>query len=114
VPLSIVPKREQKIALKELPDLTHFIYEKENSTRDLIRVGNRLSGELDEYGPTHYVPILPGRERPWKILLWTDLPSLRQSDLSLRWTVWADNAPPVMGEMRIEKVRIVNTEQDDD
>jgi len=60
-----------------------------------------------KYGPGHHVPILPRLSRKLDdISLTEDFTNIELGDLSIEWSVYADNAPPVSDKVAIRDIPI--------
>ncbi len=63
---------------------------------------------IKKYGPARFDPVLPGLSRVWHIRLSDDFPQKKIDELSIKWAVHADNAPPNVGEMPVKDIEIVD------
>ena len=86
----------------------------ENTYRDVVDVvHNPIGGSYNKYGPSRFDPILPSmRGHSDKIML-TNNPLLDEREIS--WTVYADNASPCSGSIRLNEIKIIEqTEMEED
>ena len=86
----------------------------ENTRRDVVDVALGMPGvtpSVNKYGPSWYAPILPGRARRVSTI---NLPSGLKRELLgdeiLEWKVYADNAPPREGVIRLQDTEWVAVE----
>lgn len=84
-------------------------YSLRNTVRDIIgstRAGDRY---FPNHGPARHVPIFPGLETEVdEIQLCKHFGSLCWGGSKIRWTTYADNAPPQFGEIAITDIRVVD------
>lgn len=108
IPIELLSTQEVKVwktrRLEKIDGKNYIRYYKENTIRDAID----NSGLHTEYGPSRYDPILPGRSHTWKITLQHNTKNLTRDDLIIKWTAYADNAPPNSGEISIKDITITD------
>lgn len=76
----------------------------ENTFRDVVGVKNVGLYSVPEYGPSRFDPVLPGlKGRSEKIKLDTHYTSY---ECELKWIVYADNASPQKGSMRLNEIPV--------
>jgi hypothetical protein len=79
----------------------------ENTFRDVVRVKNAGLGFVPEYGPSRFDPVLPGlKGRSEKIKLDEKFQSV---DCEISWIVYADNASPQKGSVKLNEIPIKTT-----
>ena len=83
-------------------------YYEDNTVRDVVDVEVIGLGPIKKYGPARFEPILPGLLHVWRIRLSNDFPQKKIDGLVIKWAVYADNAPPNIGEMPVKDIEIVN------
>jgi hypothetical protein len=83
-------------------------YYEDNTIRDVVDVQFNIYGSIDKYGPSRYDPILPKLSRTWSIRLNDIFPTIDKSDLSVTWTVYADNAQPQTGQISIKDIPVID------
>ncbi|HCA78273.1 MAG TPA: hypothetical protein DEP53_00920 [Bacteroidetes bacterium] len=82
---------------------------RDNTERDVVRIGGQGAFSYPNYGPARYFPILPKTRTSLstnlrkRILLNTDL---QFYDRKIFWTVNADNAEPIAGECFLRDITI--------
>jgi hypothetical protein len=78
-----------------------------NTQRDVVDVETAIgSGVIEKYGPSWFDPILPGLSFDWEIELAHSLPEIALCRGTLRWWIYADNAPERHGETRMADIPI--------
>jgi hypothetical protein len=111
IPEAILVKKDKR-ATHETFVREGIPYEKrfrKNTDRDIIgRSGSGFSS-YPNYGPTRYIPVLPKTNvslstNSYSSILLKDAPELR--DLKIYWTVYADNAEPIMGEYFYKDIEV--------
>lgn len=81
-------------------------YYRDNTERDFIRSENRY---IPEYGPSRYVPILPKTEKQIEgFRLRDNFEAMDWSKHNIKWTIYADNAPPYSSEIAINDIQILD------
>lgn len=81
----------------------------ENTVRDIIGGKMVVNEYYPDYGPSRFDPILPGmHSRAEKIKLVKEFESFNEE--YIEWKVYADNAKPRDGKIRIGDIKIVETE----
>ncbi|MBU1261604.1 ATP-binding protein [bacterium] len=111
LPIYLVPQHElenRKIIEDEENGNKYREFYKDNTVRDVVDVvGADISmdsltiSSRPKYGPSRFDPILPGLSHPWSIQLNN---SFSKAGL-LRWSTYADNAPPNKGEIQVQKIK---------
>jgi Putative DNA-binding domain len=87
----------------------YYEYHKENTIRDVVDTKSTYgSFPVNIYGPTRFVPILPGLTWAWRIKLFEDFEDVDRRSLAIRWQVYADNAPPVSGVVGFSDIAIAD------
>jgi hypothetical protein len=77
----------------------------DNTTRDYIKGGGM--GIPGEFGPSRYIPILPGTSlKIGNLSVARTFPTVDWENKSIRWKVHADNAPPNHEEILIKDIDI--------
>jgi hypothetical protein len=113
IPVELLSRQQVKVfgvgRLEKTDGKSYIRYYKDNTIRDAIG----SSGFRTEYGPSRYDPILPGLSHQWEITLQRDNKNLKNDDLSIKWTAYADNAPPNSGEINVKNISIVDTIEPD-
>jgi hypothetical protein len=88
-------------------------YYGENIYRDVVDVqGNSLTGYFSKYGPSRFDPVLPGLKGRSEKLRLIDEPILDDREIS--WTVYADNALPKTGKIKLREIPITEIDERDD
>jgi hypothetical protein len=87
-----VEENGEKVCLEEIT----------NTRRDIISG----DGPYANYGPSWFAPILPGRSRQWEVPLDSDYSRIEWNEEAIRWIIFADNAPPVVGERQIKTIAL--------
>lgn len=98
----------------------YCIYDCDNTKRDItghsgtMPIG--LSGTMSmipKYGPARYVPLLPKRKiQAEEFRLCKNFKSIDWKGNKIKWTTYADNAPPYSGEIAISEIEIVDEEDE--
>jgi hypothetical protein len=79
----------------------------ENTYRDIVGFKNAGLQSVPEYGPSRFDPVLPGlRGRSEKIKLDVNYKSV---DCEITWLVYADNATPQKGSIRLNEIPVIKT-----
>ena len=76
---------------------------RENIERDIV--GIEYDDGLKYKENSHYIPILPKRRCTWIFLLRNDLPTTPLQNLKIKWSLFADNAPELQGEIDCDKIQ---------
>jgi hypothetical protein len=84
------------------------IYRRDNTVRDVLDTEFSIGGAVDKYGPSRFDPILPGLRHRWTISLNGNLLDMELDGLVVRWSTYADNAPPKKGEIALKDIEIVD------
>ena len=72
---------------------------------------HRLTNLNQEYADEQFksnFPLLRSMSMHWKIPLSTEFEALHESDLSLKWKIYADNALPKEGKASLNEIEIVD------
>ncbi|HQU84980.1 MAG TPA: hypothetical protein PKY59_17705, partial [Pyrinomonadaceae bacterium] len=72
---------------------------------------HRLTNLNQEYADEQFkanFPLLRSMVMHWKIPLNAEFESLRESELSLKWQLYADNALPKEGKISLKEIEIVD------
>jgi hypothetical protein len=67
-----------------------------------------IYGSIPKYGPSRYDPILPGLSQAWSIRLCNNFKQINLDTLEIRWTIYADNAPPVQEKIMVKDIIVVD------
>jgi hypothetical protein len=59
-------------------------------------------------GPLNYNPILPGLGRSWEFLLDKDFDEINKSGLCISYSIYADNAPPLIDSVLVEAIKVLD------
>jgi hypothetical protein len=106
IPWFIVDYEIDEEKLIKEDDILYYRDYEDNTTRDVVGY-NHL---LPQYGPSWFDPILPGLSRTWKIRLKNlgeVLPTGRFNVKDkLKWTIYADNTIPQIGEIQLVEIDI--------
>ena len=87
----------------------YYRYGEQNTVRDVVDTEFiPMAGSVDKYGPARYVPILPGLSRTWEIHLRDDFDQVPLDGLKIKWTTYADNAPPTHGEIKAGDITVTD------
>jgi hypothetical protein len=82
----------------------------DNTHRDVVDMrGDPLTGYYPRYGPSRFDPILPGLKGSPEILTLRNNPILDGRELT--WTVYADNATPRKGKVRLDEIPIIERDE---
>jgi hypothetical protein len=84
----------------------------DNTGRDVVDTDVGLFGVREKLGPSIYHPVLPGLRCDWEFDLKTNLALKPVQDLEIQWTVYADNAPPRSGGMRIGDIPVTQESEE--
>lgn len=99
-----------KLYSKDSSGRVYAEYYGENTVRDIVGGKTLMGTYYPEYGPSRFDPILPGmHSRSEKISLQADISSFNQEIIT--WKVYADNALPKTGEIKIADIPITETEE---
>jgi hypothetical protein len=79
----------------------------DNTVRDVVGVGGSVEYSYPKYGPSRFDPILPGLSHSWSITLHDDFGSIAPDDLKIKWSTYADSAPPNEGEVEVSSIPMV-------
>lgn len=99
---------EELFGIEPPPNTQFRTFKKENTQRDVIGVKPGMSDVTYQYGPSRYVPILPKRYFQWEIELSSDFLMLERTYYSVKWEIFADNAPPLSGKIAVEDIKVVD------
>lgn len=84
----------------------------ENTVRDVVDVKvlpSMIGGSIEKYGPSRFDPILPGmRSRSDNYNINANFNVFNEEIIT--WKVFADNAAPVIGEVRIADIQVKTIE----
>ncbi|MDQ3191773.1 MAG: ATP-binding protein [Bacteroidota bacterium] len=106
LPKDISDKEEIRYLDTPEPGIVEFYGE--NTHRDFLE----FNGNVNKYGPSRFDPVLPGtkgRSKEFKL----DENSLFD-EREINWTVYADNARPKTGSVKLNEIRIVEINSDED
>lgn len=95
VPVALLEKVENKMSLKDGGKFYR----------------HRLTNLNQEYADEQFkasFPLLRSMVMHWKIPLNLEFEALRESDLSLKWKIYADNALPKEGRISLKEIEIVD------
>jgi len=104
-----VPVWQTKESLKNGEDFDKvktIQYTEDNTVRDVVDWDMSITGPSKKYGPARYQPILPGLTHSWHIALRDDIDEVDMEDLNISWTLYADNARPISGTIKVSDIRI--------
>jgi hypothetical protein len=82
-------------------------YYKDNTRRDVVDVEGTVY-LTKKYGPSWFDPLLPGLSRTWSIRITDGFAGKETDGLSVKWSVYSDNAPPNAGEVAVEDIEVVD------
>lgn len=89
----------------------------ENTVRDVVDVGGQHPYTYNKYGPRRYKPLLPGSEFTFEdISLVEDIDKViseAPESAKILWVIFADNAPPEMGEINLSDLEVEIIDQRD-
>jgi hypothetical protein len=88
-------------------DLESFIdYEEDNTIRDVVDYKTYGLGmaSIPKYGPSRYDPILPKLGKSWSYKLDDECTKYSDYNLCIKWSLHADNANPVTGEIDFKSI----------
>jgi hypothetical protein len=114
IPLPLLSdiKREQieddKEAIKVENGKEYYEYYRDNTVRDVVDSQFNIYGSIPKYGPSRYDPILPGLSQAWSIRLCNNFKHINLDTLEIRWTIYADNAPPVQEKIMVKDIIVVD------
>jgi hypothetical protein len=83
-------------------------YYQDNTERDVVDVEPNLYRSINKYGPSWFNPILPGLSCIWRIRLSDDFPQIEIQENTIKWSVYADNAAPISGEMPVKNIEVID------
>ncbi|HIB8182288.1 ATP-binding protein [Elizabethkingia anophelis] len=83
---------------------SHVKYSCDNTVRDIVDVQLQGLNPVKKYGPSRYDPILPKLAFKIKTLKLND--SFKNSDYVIKWVVFADNAEPITGSIKLSEIEI--------
>lgn len=85
-------------------------YRCDNTVRDVTGV---TSSGVRQYGPARHVPLLPELEMQAEAFrLSGNFIPIGQKGGKIKWTTYADNAPPYSGEIAIAEIKVVYEEDE--
>jgi len=107
IPSRIVKLKESIIHTDEYEarktTISHIFMD--NTHRDVV--GSNMG--YPQYGPSRFDPILPKITRKLdEIDLDSTYKKEDEHNLSIEWTVYADNAPPISGEIKIDEIPFID------
>lgn len=77
----------------------------ENTVRDIVdETLSPTTGATLKYGPSRFVPLLPGLKSKAQVILLAEDISIDDSQIS--WKVYADNAPPKVGRVKLHEIKL--------
>ena len=76
----------------------------DNTTRDIVDVKNSVHLSIPKYGPARFEPILPKTRSKLTTVLFNN--DIDYSELKTFWTVYADNAEPIDGNINMYEIFI--------
>lgn len=88
-------------------DELYYQYYKDNTRRDVVDVEVGVY-PIKKYGPSWFDPVLPGLSRAWSIRITDGFPGKKTEGLSVKWFVYADNAPPNAGRVAVKDIELVD------
>lgn len=85
----------------------------DNTKRDIIGWSGEGYYRSPNYGPSWYAPILPQRKRIFDVKLIENIRDVcGREDLEIRWKVFADNAPPIEGSIKLSEIPLIESIED--
>jgi len=108
IPWFIVEYITEKDEIINEDDISYYEYYEDNTRRDIVG----FSHLNPQYGPSWFDPILPGLSKTCKVRLKNlgeVLPTGRfEEKHKLKWTIYADNAIPQIGEISLTEIKFKN------
>jgi hypothetical protein len=101
------PQLEEHYQIEEVDGTQYVVWSEENTERDIT--GHAGVGSYPTYGPSWYRPVLPGLAHSWEWTLESDVKGnylKAYSEDYIRWKIFADNAPPERGVIRIGDAKV--------
>lgn len=111
IPDNIIDEYAKK-RLKRI-NATTIEYYGENTYRDVVDFKSvPMGGGFSKYGPSRFDPVLPGLQGRSEKLRLIDEPILDDREIS--WTVYADNALPKTGKIKLNAIPLSEINENDD
>jgi hypothetical protein len=93
-------KEDDFVLLEGIP---YIEWGRKNTERDPLKHG--LYG-VEQYGPSWFDPILPGLAYSWDWDISAEVQLDELSDIPIYWEVYADNAPPQKGTVKLSDISV--------
>ncbi|MCH8942882.1 MAG: ATP-binding protein [Bacteroidetes bacterium] len=105
IPIELIREGDyKKSEMIEIDDKKYKRIYCDNTTRDVVDVKNSGYLSIPKYGPARFEPILPKTRSKLTTVLFNN--DVDYSELKILWTVYADNAEPIDGEINMEEILI--------